>query len=549
MTCDLKFNLPLPLSKTLFSSFSFSLFNCCVLSIVAVPPRSTVVVGVHRSKAFRACFSGHNSDPEMTSLLNLVSIDKDDEDEKIKKLVETSSLIFCNSHTRHDLGRGFGRSRKTPPVSYVCRRCNIPGHYIKHCPTNGDPNYDIKKVILPTGIPKSMLLSTKDGPYTLPTGSAVVVKPNEDVFDKEMEGISSSGSNRNLPPELHCPLCKKVMQDAVISSKCCFESFCDKCIRDHIISKSMCVCGERNVLADNLLPNKTLRDTIKRFLESGTSSSDNGGSTVHQARPRITSSTQSVASLKLPSLTEQTSNVSHAPQKQNVAPQPQAQPLLAAEGKIREVQDVTEVKHGSVTMKKPVEEELQQTVTNVKTGKKNMPLHTNEMQWMDLQHGMNGHMGLPLFNPYWPRMQLATDSFTRPFGGYMPYNMGYGLGPSDMPFGHYITPDCYLGAQGFMIPPHQSSDSPMNYYDYGSETRSNACVPPEKSQLVRRLYYHFCSLWLCNFNFTTTFICLFATPTLQQNTSFYIYLIVIFVWNLVNWVALVIFSSATVDSF
>ena len=71
--------------------------------------------------------TGHNSDPEMTSLLNLVSIDKDDEDEKIKKLVETSSLIFCNSHTRHDLGRGFGRSRKTPPVSYVCRRCNIPG--------------------------------------------------------------------------------------------------------------------------------------------------------------------------------------------------------------------------------------------------------------------------------------------------------------------------------------------------------------------------------------------------------------------------------------
>ncbi|CAO2819487.1 unnamed protein product, partial [Amaranthus hypochondriacus] len=447
--------------------------------------------------------------------------------EKIKRLVETSSLVFCNSHTRHDLGRGCGRSGKTPPGNYVCRRCNIPGHFIKHCPTNGDPNYDIKRVILPTGVPKSMLLSTKDGPYTLSTGNAVVMKPNEDAFDKEMEGISSSGSNRDLPPELHCPICKKVIQDAVISSKCCFDSFCDKCIRDHIISKSMCVCGERNVLADNLLPNKTVRDTIKRYLESGTSSSDNGGSTVHQARPKITSSFQSVASLKLPSVTEQTSNVSHAPQ-QNVDPQPQEQPVGAAEGKIKEVENVTEVKHGSVTMKKPVEEELQQTVTNVKTvkkKKKNMSLHTNaaEMQWMDLQHGMNGDMSLPFFNPNWPGMQPATNSITGPFGVYMPYNMGYGLGPSDMPFGHYI------GAQGFMIPPHQSCDSSMNHYDYGTET-SNACVPPEKSQLVRCLYYHLCSLWLCNFNFTSTFICLFATHTLQQNTSFYIYLIVIFVW-------------------
>ena len=51
-------------------------------------------------------------------------------------------------------------------------------------------------------------------------------------------------------------------------------------IRDHIISKSACVCGATNVLADDLLPNKTLRDTINRILESGgNSSADNAGST------------------------------------------------------------------------------------------------------------------------------------------------------------------------------------------------------------------------------------------------------------------------------
>lgn len=54
---------------------------------------------------------------------------------------------------------------------------------------------------------------------------------------------------------------------------------CNSGIRDHIISKSMCVCGATNILADDLLPNKTLRDTINRILESGNSSADNAGST------------------------------------------------------------------------------------------------------------------------------------------------------------------------------------------------------------------------------------------------------------------------------
>ncbi|KAI1155227.1 hypothetical protein F4825DRAFT_447775 [Nemania diffusa] len=29
-----------------------------------------------------------------------------------------------------------------PPKNYICRRCHEPGHWIQHCPTNLDPNYD-----------------------------------------------------------------------------------------------------------------------------------------------------------------------------------------------------------------------------------------------------------------------------------------------------------------------------------------------------------------------------------------------------------------------
>lgn len=55
-------------------------------------------------------------------------------------------------------------------------------------------------------------------------------------------------------------------------------------IRNEIITKGKCVCGATNVLADDLLPNRTLRDAIDHFLESQmqttmtTSSGNNAGS-------------------------------------------------------------------------------------------------------------------------------------------------------------------------------------------------------------------------------------------------------------------------------
>lgn len=52
---------------------------------------------------------------------------------------------------------------------------------------------------------------------------------NRAAFEKEIEGLPSTRSVGDLPPELHCPLCKEVMKDAVLTSKCCFTSFCDKC--------------------------------------------------------------------------------------------------------------------------------------------------------------------------------------------------------------------------------------------------------------------------------------------------------------------------------
>lgn len=123
--------------------------------------------------------------------------------------------------------------RKTPPPGYVCHRCNTAGmsvrfggyvcyfvdygfdtmfiacvlsicfsdsgHFIQHCPTNGDPNYNIKRPKPPTGIPKSMLMATPDGSLTLASGVVAVLKPNEYVVAKlTLDMLSYATFSRKL---------------------------------------------------------------------------------------------------------------------------------------------------------------------------------------------------------------------------------------------------------------------------------------------------------------------------------------------------------------
>ncbi|GAA0170978.1 ubiquitin-protein ligase [Lithospermum erythrorhizon] len=410
---------------------------------------------------------------------------KIDEDSKIQALIDTPALDWQSQPAGgFGHGRGFGRKinnrnfgfeQKNPPPGYVCHRCNTPGHFIQNCPTNGDRNFDIKRAKPPTGIPKSMLMPTPDGSYALPDGAAGVLKPNEAAFEKEIEGLPSTRSVSDFPPELKCPLCKEVMKDAVLTSKCCFKSFCDKCIRDYIISKSMCVCGETNVLADDLLPNKTLRDTINRMLESNTSSAENGGSAYHvqdmesrNPQAKIMSPTHSAASKggqkpPPPPLMEGNSNIQGSP-----AMVLDNEPAMVAEGeKIAKGKDVPEATHESVSAREPasqgsallVDEEVQQKPAPSDAGKKKkkkkarLPPNAAEMQWRMAQDFAPENYMMPMgptaYNPYWG-MQPGMEGFVPPYTGHMPY-MGFGPGPMDVPFGGVMPHDPF-GGQGCMMP-------------------------------------------------------------------------------------------------
>ncbi|XP_020573692.1 E3 ubiquitin ligase PARAQUAT TOLERANCE 3-like [Phalaenopsis equestris] len=430
------------------------------------------------------------------ALFDVSPVNKVDEESKIKALVDTPALDWNRQgHDSYGAGRGFGRGmggrmmagrgfgrgileKKTPPTGYICHRCKVPGHFIQHCPTNGDPNYDIKRVKPPTGIPRSMLMATPDGSYALPSGAVAVLKPNEAAFEKEIEGLPSTRSISDLPPELRCPLCKEVMKDAVLTSKCCFKSFCDKCIRDYIITNSKCVCGATNILADDLLPNKTLRETISRILETTTSSTENAGSLVQvqdmesarHVQPRVPSPTLSATTKdepRQPPLLDQTAyskEVEGASELKadNVAPNIVDKKSEKTMDQAEATPDSTNAKEIAYTEAIPIPEEAQEKVLLGDQGKKKKKKKTRiatmggDMQWRGFQDfGMENFTGMPMgpsaYNPYWGNgMPIGMDGFMPHLAASMPY-MGYAPTPFDVPFGGILPHDPYA-AQGYMMP-------------------------------------------------------------------------------------------------
>ncbi|PAN47219.1 hypothetical protein PAHAL_9G242900 [Panicum hallii] len=432
------------------------------------------------------------------------SENKVDEDSKIKALIDTSALDYSQIPDGYGSGRGYGRGmggrmmagrgfgrgleRKTPPPGYVCHRCKVPGHFIQHCPTNGDARYDVRRMKPPTGIPKSMLMQTPDGSYALPSGAGAVLKPNEAAFEKEIEGLPTTRSVGDLPPELRCPLCKEVMKDAVLTSKCCFRSFCDKCIRDYIINKSVCVCGATSILADDLLPNKTLRETISRILEAPpTSSTENVGSMVQVQDMESALPVQT--KVRSPAVSAASKEETKAPTP--VEESPDAESLNGAKAtnidvsssdkKATTIPDVAEGTMESKNVKEdkplevtPVAKDSQEKlpsgdqVKKKKKKKARAPGNADE-QWKNFQDfGAENFAGMPLgpagaFNPYWGGgVPLPMDYMGAPFPGPMPY-MGYPPAPFD-PFGGGVLPQDPFMPPGYMMPgvPRDLSELAVN---------------------------------------------------------------------------------------
>ena len=183
------------------------------------------------------------------------------EDSKINALIHQSrDAIPTTGPKATRQNRRMGES-KAPPPTYICHRCNQPGHYIYDCPTNGDPAFNHPKPHTQHGVPMKFLKVGQDG--------LKEYKPVEQDFHKliSVSGLTEQIVKKEVvPPELACPICHKMYNNAVLIP-CCTESACDECIRTALIEKTNFTCPlcKHPMTPDQLLPNKGLRRSVETY--------------------------------------------------------------------------------------------------------------------------------------------------------------------------------------------------------------------------------------------------------------------------------------------
>jgi len=195
------------------------------------------------------------------------------EEDKLKAVMKQQEQAYDQNATTM---RMYGRVTKDDdlPPNYVCHRCSKPGHWIKNCPTNGDPTFEQKGNHHPTsnyttGQPyhvRRIALNLRKQPDKVE--KTAEEKRKEELSMQESHDKVKSLSEQiynNIPPEMECPQCKEIMRDACLIS-CCGSSFCDECIRDKLLEDAQCPhCWKEEVYPDTIVPNKSLRVSINNY--------------------------------------------------------------------------------------------------------------------------------------------------------------------------------------------------------------------------------------------------------------------------------------------
>ena len=216
--------------------------------------------------------SGHKASSTFQHIQGKAGEAGQDEASALSNFVDASFSNWTSEVNAGPGGRG-GPRRKfhsdIPPPSYVCHRCGVGGHWIYNCPTNGNAEYDIKKVKAPVGIPLERLVSTGEGTIVMPDGTIGDVMADDRDLSKLQETAAVARlkpavvKEIPIPEEMRCPICSKLINDAVLIL-CCQTSYCDNCIRNELIETGICPkCKKEDMLCDDLVPNPTLRKEIQ----------------------------------------------------------------------------------------------------------------------------------------------------------------------------------------------------------------------------------------------------------------------------------------------
>ncbi|CAK9441117.1 uncharacterized protein LODBEIA_P49860 [Lodderomyces beijingensis] len=143
-----------------------------------------------------AAAAAANTAPGLPSNISSLGANATEED-RIKQMFENQNTAWA--HTQDELAQHrmvyykptastASTSEDKPPPGYICYRCGKKDHWIKNCPTNSDPNFEGKKIMRTTGIPKSYL-KTISKEEVEKSSSLFSTNENGDVIDRDGNAV------------------------------------------------------------------------------------------------------------------------------------------------------------------------------------------------------------------------------------------------------------------------------------------------------------------------------------------------------------------------
>lgn len=171
-----------------------------------------------------------------------------------------------------------------PPPGYVCRRCNIKGHWIQACPTNDDPDFkQVFQAKRTTGIPRSFLKTVEkpvdeeaakgimlnaDGEYVqVMTDTKTWEKFQEKANASKAQAATADAASKEIRERgLECPIDKRRFVDPV-KTPCCSKTYCRECIDNALADGDLICpnCGKEEVLMDDLVSDEDMVSSLRAY--------------------------------------------------------------------------------------------------------------------------------------------------------------------------------------------------------------------------------------------------------------------------------------------